>query len=199
MRNNKSVEFFDTQFQRQIREEDYALNPFETAALDYLKGTVLDFGCGLGNLSLEAARRGHQVVAVDASSAAVARINSDAERDGLSVRAIEADVEAWDIDQPYDTIVAIGLVMFFPRERALALLRAIRDHVNPGGRAVVNVLTEGTTFTGMFDGDNYCLFGPNELEQHFEGWTILSSRYETFPAPGDTCKQFCTLIVERPC
>ena len=77
MKLNKSVVFFDTQFQKQTRAQDFALNPFETLALDYIKGTVLDLGCGLGNLSLEAGARGHQVVAVDASPTAVARINAD--------------------------------------------------------------------------------------------------------------------------
>ena len=94
----RSVEFFDAQFQRQIREREYALNPFETLALDYLKGTVLDLGSGLGNLSLEAGRRGHHVVAVEASPAAVARINADAQRERLPVEAIQADIERWIID-----------------------------------------------------------------------------------------------------
>lgn len=198
MTNNKSVEFFEAQFQRQVREQDFALNPFETLALDYLKGTVLDLGCGLGNLSLEAGRRGHRVVAVDASPAAVTRINSAAERQGLPVKAILADIETWTIDQPYETIVAIGLLMFFRRERALELLRAIQEHVKPGGRAIVNVLIEGTTFMGMFDPGNYCLFGRDELEQRFAGWKILLSRQESFPAPAGTLKEFSTVIAERP-
>ncbi len=82
---NRSVEFFELQFQQQVEIEEYALNPFETLALDFLTGSVLDLGSGLGNLSLEAGRRGHKVVAVDASSTAVARINSDAQREALSV------------------------------------------------------------------------------------------------------------------
>jgi len=195
---NESVEFFDTQFQRQVRERDYALNPFETLALAYLKGTVLDLGSGLGNLSLEAGRRGHDVVAVDASLAAVSRINVDAQREGLSVQAIQANITSWSIGQTYDTIVAIGLLMFFRREEALDLLRAIQDHVNPGGRAVVNVLIEGTTYLGMFDPENYYLFPRNELEERFAGWKILSSRYETFPGPGETRKEFSTVIAEKP-
>ena len=195
--SNRSVEFFETQFQRQIREADYALNPFETVALDYLTGTVLDLGCGLGNLSLEAGRRGHAVVAVDASPAAVARISADAQRQGLAVQAIQADIAGWIIDQPYDTIVAIGLLMFFRRERALELLRAIQEHVNPGGRAIVNVLIEGTTYMGMFQPDSYYLFSPNELEDRFADWRILSSRHQTFSAPGDTRKEFSTVIAEK--
>jgi len=30
---NRSVEFFDQQFQRQVAEHDFSLNPFETAIL----------------------------------------------------------------------------------------------------------------------------------------------------------------------
>ena len=45
------------------------------------------------------------------------------------------------------------------------------------------MLIEGTTYLGMFDPDNYCLFRRNELEERFEGWNILESRYQTFPAP----------------
>ncbi|MFQ5731523.1 MAG: SAM-dependent methyltransferase [Planctomycetaceae bacterium] len=195
---NKSIEFFDGQFQRQFRERDFALNPFETVALDYLTGTVLDLGAGLGNLSLAAGRRGHQVVAVDASPTAVARINADAQNEGIPVRAIQAEVSAETVDASYDTIVAIGLLMFFGRQQARAVLDSIAEHVAPGGRAIINVLIEGTTFLGMFDPENYYLFRPRELEERFEGWNLLLSRFDTFPAPEETKKEFSTVIVQKP-
>ena len=198
MTRNRSIEFFETQFERQLRDRDYALNPFETLALDYLDGTVLDLGAGLGNLSLEAGRRGHRVFAVDACPAAVARVNADAKREGLSVQAVQADIGTCVIDRSYDTIVAIGLLMFFRRERALELLRSIQGHVRPGGRAIVNVLTEGTTFMGMFDAENHYLFHQGELEKHFGGWKILEERQETFPAPEGAIKEFATVIAEKP-
>lgn len=196
--HNRSVEFFDAQFRQQISERNYALNPFETTALDFLMGAVLDLGCGLGNLSLEAGRRGHRVLAVDASAAAVMRINTDARREGLPVRAIQANVEDWSIDGRYDTIVAIGLLMFFRRERALELLRRIQEHVHPGGRAIVNVLVDGTTYLDMFVADNYFLFTYEQFEQQFAGWEILSSRRDVFPAPNGTRKEFSTVIAEKP-
>jgi tellurite methyltransferase len=194
---NKSARFFDDQFRRQIREQEQALNPFEIQAIDYLTGTVLDLGCGLGNLSLKAGQSGHRVVAVDASQAAVARINDEAKREELSVQAIQADIETWSIDKSYDTIVAIGLLMFFRQERSLELLSDIQTHVNSDGRAVVNVLLEGTTFLDMFTEDNYYLFPHGKLEEQFAGWKILSSRQETFPAPNGTRKEFSTVIAQK--
>jgi tellurite methyltransferase len=141
---------------------------------------------------------GGRVVAVDASPTAVARLNKDAEREGVPVRAIQADIESWAIEESYDTIVVIGLLMFFRHETALKLLTAIREHVKPEGRAIVNVLIEGTTYFGMFDPDNYCLFRRNELEERFVGWSVLKSRTQTFPAPEGTRKDFSTLIAEKP-
>jgi tellurite methyltransferase len=193
-----SIGFFENQFQGQVRNQQYALNPFETLALNYLKGEVLDLGCGLGNLSLEAAKQGHRVVAVDASPTAVARIRADATREGLPVQVIQADIEKWSIDRSYDTIVAIGLLMFFRHETAIRLLQAIQEHVKPEGCCIVNVLTEGTTYMGMFDLDNYCLFQPKELEERFAGWKILESHNQTFPAPEATRKEFSTVIAEKP-
>lgn len=38
-----SVDFFERQFQRQLREQEHTLNPFEQAALPWLRGRVLDY------------------------------------------------------------------------------------------------------------------------------------------------------------
>jgi len=194
---NRSVEFFDAQFRRQIPAGDFRLNPFEERALAHLTGTVLDLGCGLGNLALEAARRGLTVDAVDASAAAIERIAAAAKAEQLPVRARVADLASWRFERTYSTIVSIGLFMFFPRERALELLTGLQEHVEPGGRAIVNVLTEGTTFLDMFQSDAFHLFGRGELERRFAGWTLLSSVHESFPAPGNTLKEFDTVIAAK--
>jgi tellurite methyltransferase len=191
------VDFFEGQFQRQIAQADFALNPFEQLALPHVAGSVLDLGCGLGNLSLEAARRGCSVTAVDASPTAVERLRGAALQERLPLAALQADLGSFRIGQNYDTIVAIGLLMFFRKERALALLRQIGQRVNPGGRAIVNVLVEGTTFLGMFKPGEYYLFGACELEQAFTGWNLLVARHDSFPAPGSTRKEFATVIAQK--
>ncbi len=197
MSANHPVSFFDKQFQKQVSEQSFALNPFEAAALPHLTGSVLDLGCGLGNLAVEAARCGASVVAVDASPTAVAHIRRVAQQEKLALRGIQADLSNYRIDGQYDTIVAIGLLMFFDRERALALLDEIQQHVKPGGRAVINVLIEGTTFLGLFQPGHFYLFGREELVQRFAGWQLLEHVYQTFPAPENTEKVFATIVARK--
>jgi len=194
---NQSSKFFDTQFQKQVAGNDLALNPFENLALPFLRGCVLDLGCGLGNLGIEAARRGSEVMAVDASETAIKRIKEVASAENLKIDAIQAEIGRWPIAGKFDTIIAIGLLMFFKQENALALLAAIQEHVADQGVTVINVLIDGTTYMGMFEPGNYYLFGPNELEDRFKGWSILLSRHDSFDAPENTKKEFATIVAQK--
>ena len=197
MTTNQSVTFFDIQFHKQVAGNDFALNPFEKVVLPYVRGRVLDLGCGLGNLSIEAARRGADVVAIDASSVAVEIIQEATLNENLRIRPVLADIASYSILETFDTIVAIGLLMFFRREKALALLSDIQEHVAEHGLAIINVLTEGTTYMGMFEPGNYYLFGRDELQQRFKGWGILRSIHDSFDAPGNTKKEFSTIVAQK--
>ncbi len=197
MNTNQSITFFDTQFQKQVAGNEFALNPFEQAALPFVRGCVLDLGCGLGNLSIEAARRGAAVVAVDASATAIERIRKVAVEEKLNITPVLADVDSYAISGQYDTVIAIGLLMFFPRDKALALLSGIQEHVTEGGLAIINTLIEGTTFMGMFEPGHYYLFGRDELRAHFRGWTLLLDTHDGFDAPQNTRKEFSTLVAQK--
>jgi tellurite methyltransferase len=192
------VEFFDRQFRQQDERGEYALNPFEELALEHVRGRVLDLGCGLGNLALAAARRGCAVTAIDGSTAAIDRIRRAAAAESLTVNAMRADLSDWRAEYEYDTVLAIGLLMFFARPRAIGLLEDLQAHVAPGGRIVVNTLVEGTTWLEAFAGRPCCLFGRDELAERFAGWCILECRHDSYAAPGGTIKEFVTLAAERP-
>ncbi|HMM50856.1 MAG TPA: class I SAM-dependent methyltransferase [Burkholderiaceae bacterium] len=195
---NPSVRFFERQFRGQAEAGDFRLNPFELAALPHLHGRMLDLGCGMGNLSIEAARRGCRVLALDASETAIVSLRERAALAGLDVDARRADLAKWTIDEDFDAIACIGLLMFFDCDTARSVLRHVRERVRPGGVAIVNVLCEGTTYLDMFDPSAFCLFGRNELEQRFADWRIVEARLDEFPAPGQTSKVFSTVIALRP-
>jgi tellurite methyltransferase len=198
MNTNPSVEFFDTQFKQQITTHDFALNPFELKAVPYLRGKVLDFGCGMGNLAVYAARAKHQVVALDASPAAIAHLRQVALDEALTLRVTQADLRTTQLHEAFDTVVSIGLLMFFDCQTALQQLEHLKSLVRPEGVAIINVLTSDTTFMSMFSPQGHCLFGTDDLLKHFAGWQVLLHDHCVFPAAGDTVKAFATLIAQRP-
>lgn len=198
MSTNESVRFFDEQFQRQVAAGDFQLNPFEAAALPHVRGKVLDYGCGLGNLSVAAARQGCAVVALDGSRAAIEHLGGLATRDRLEIQADEADLQTYELRDDFDTVICIGLLMFFDCPAALRQLSALQAHVRPGGTLVVNVLTEGTTYMDMFSPRGYCLFRAGDLRERLAGWELLSYVQQTFAAPRNTVKAFETAIARKP-
>ncbi|MDP3082584.1 MAG: class I SAM-dependent methyltransferase [Rubrivivax sp.] len=193
-----SIDFFDRQFVRQVQAHDFALNPFEQAALAHLRGEVLDFGCGIGNLSVAAARRGCTVWALDGSATAVAHLQRLAASEALPIDARQADLRDYAIDGDFDTVVAIGLLMFFDCPAAWRSLAALQARVRPGGTLIVNVLVEGTTYLDMFGASGHCLFSAEALVAAFADWQLLAVDKSEFGLDDGRCKRFVTVIASRP-
>lgn len=198
MNANHSIQFFDHQFQREVGTGQYDLNPFEQAAIPHLKGRVLDYGSGMGNLSFAAAKQGCSVLALDASPAAISHIQKRAATESLPVQGQVADLRDFALDEDFDAVVSIGLLMFFDCPTAFKALSHLQARVRQGGVAVVNVLVEGTTYLDMFDPESHCLFSRSEMENRFAGWDILHSAYSDFAAPGGKTKAFATVIARKP-
>jgi tellurite methyltransferase len=194
----KSVEFFDQAFRHLPVTDAGKLNPFEELALPYLHGEVLEFGCGMGNLAFAAAARGCTLTALDASPAAIDHILGRATAESASVIAAQADLRAYPIEQDFDCVVSIGLLMFFDCLAAIHMLTQLQAHVRPGGHAIVNVLVQGTTFMDMFDPQDHCLFAPTALQESFAGWHIEYAAISDFEAPHGTLKRFATVIARKP-
>lgn len=192
-----AVDFFDTQFQRQVAAHEFELNPFERASLPFLGGSVLDFGCGLGNLSIEAARRGCPVLALDASPTAVAHLQAMALGERLPIQVQCVNLRDYAVGRMFDCVVSIGLLHFLDREHAERQLSMLQSCVLPGGMAAINVLTEGTTYLDLFDAGSRCLFEVGELAARFAGWDIVHDEASRFEGPQGTRKQFSTVVARR--
>ncbi|MDH4060496.1 MAG: methyltransferase domain-containing protein [Aquincola sp.] len=198
MNPNPSVRFFDQQFEQQLAARQFELNPFELAALPHVRGKVLDYGCGLGNLAVAAARKGCSVFALDGSHAAIEHLRSVAGREALPIVAAEADLRIHEVMEDFDSVVCIGLLMFFDCRTAYRKLESLKACVRPGGVGVFNVLIEGTTYMSMFSPAEHCLFRPEDLAHSFSDWEVVRAWRQEFPAPGDTRKIFATVIARKP-
>jgi tellurite methyltransferase len=194
---NRSIQFFDTQFRRQIKAAEYELNPFEQAVLPFISGRVVDLGCGLGNLAVAAAPQAASILAIDASPNAIDALSKKASELKLAINAEVADLSTYRLHGQFDTVVCIGLLMFFPPDLAHDWLERIKQATAVGGIVALNVLIEGTSYLDMFEPDNFTLFPANSLALSFAGWKLEYSNIQEFSAPNNSLKRFSTIVARK--
>jgi len=100
---------------------------------------VLDAGCGPGRVGGFLHGVGHEVVGVDVDPVLVAAAEEDHPGPRWLVGDLaELDLPARGIGEPFDAIVCAGNVMTFLAESTrVTVLRQLRAHLRPGGRAAI--------------------------------------------------------------
>ncbi len=99
--------------------------------------SVVDVGCGPGNIQPALCAAGARVVGVDRSPGMVGEARAQAARDDLPVRVLQADAEALPFPAAhFDGALAAHMLYHVPTiERALRELRRV---VRPGGRVLIS-------------------------------------------------------------
>lgn len=111
--------------------------------------TVLDVGCGAGQIAIPMARAGVHVTGIDIATNLVADARARAAEEGLTVQFDEGDAEDLPYaDASFDTVVSLVGAMFAPRPNLVAseLVRVTR----PGGRIIMVNWTPGGFIGQMF-------------------------------------------------
>jgi SAM-dependent methyltransferase len=106
---------------------------------------LLDIMCGYGRHSIELAKRGVHVSAVDNLPDYINEIKEAAAVQNLDIDCICADILEMQIDKKFDVVICMGnSLQFFNEEDTLRVLTNISDHIKPGGKFYINTwsLTE---------------------------------------------------------
>ena len=110
---------------------------------------LLDVGCGAGQLTLPAARKGIQVTGLDLAANLVRQARAKAAAEGLEVQVDEGDAEALPYpDASFDVVMSLIGAMFAPRPELVAseMIRVCK----PGGRLVMGNWTPEGHIGQMF-------------------------------------------------
>jgi 2-polyprenyl-3-methyl-5-hydroxy-6-metoxy-1,4-benzoquinol methylase len=132
---------------------------------------VAELGCGMAGLSLQLARRGAQVVAVDFAPRALEIARELASMSHLSIETVCLDVSKPDatLDQKFDLIIDSHLLhcLALDPDRA-SYLSFVKEHLKPDGFFVGETMVHRKK---MYIPNGYKLDEKNILYQKFADWT----------------------------
>ena len=103
--------------------------------------SVLELAAGPAEHSLELARRGVSAVALDLSPAMCARARDKAQREGLGLEVVQADMRDFDLGRQFGLLITMlnSLCHLMDLDDLVAHLRAARAHTAPGGLYVMEL------------------------------------------------------------
>ena len=136
-------------------------------------GPVLDVGAGVGRVTLDLARAGHDVTALDLDPDLLAELDARAAAEGLAVRTEQADAAGFELSGPPFGLIAVPMqtIQLLPgRAARAAFLGSARDHLAAGGLVALAVAEE----LEPFEADMAHPLPPDSAERN--GW-----RYRSFP------------------
>jgi cyclopropane fatty-acyl-phospholipid synthase-like methyltransferase len=154
-------------------------------AADRIKGSILDSGCGTGEIALHFASFGHKVTGIDFLAEPIEQAKRKAAARGVDATFLVMDALALDqLPEVFDTVIDSGLFHVFSDDDRRLYVASLASVLTPGGRLLL------LCFSDAEPGDQ----GPRrvsrkEIEDAFaQGWVIESiepSEYEVRPdSPG---------------
>ena len=172
--------------------------PFYTRTAEDYGGPVLELGAGTGRVTAALVRAGHEVVAVDSSSAMLERAATRLREAGLPNRVtlVQADMRTLNLERRFPLVLAPfnTLMHLYTVPDQDAALSAVRRHLAPGGAfaldlynvfepnlGAMNVVRQEAEWRGV-GGANAELF---LVQHHDRDEQVLESRYYLDTVGGD--------------
>ena len=121
---------------------DYVFRIFLNATIPVKR--VLEFGCGTGNVTLELAKKGYDMTAVDISESMLTVADEKAESQGIdNIRFYKGDMSNFAIDETFDAVICCcDSVNYLPDKQAFEnFILCASDCLTPGGLLMFDMNT----------------------------------------------------------
>ena len=121
-------------------------------------GPILELAVGTGRIAVPLAADGHAVTGVDHDGRMLDRARrawaDQPDRAGGSLELVQADITDLSLGRRYPLVIlALNSLLMLPgREAQLAALRGMASHLEPKGRAVIDVWLPAAEDLALYDG-----------------------------------------------
>jgi SAM-dependent methyltransferase len=123
-----------------VRDVARFLDRYERSFGKLPTGTALDFGCGVGRLSLALASRFDRVIGLDVAPAMLEEARANAAEFGFTNLTFSvSDDELTKAPGEFDFVVSYIVLQHIPSARGMAFVARLIDKVRPGGGCMLHL------------------------------------------------------------
>jgi SAM-dependent methyltransferase len=144
------------------------------AEADVRNQAVLEVACGTGRVAIRLAQGGVQVVGLDLSSAMLSVARKKA-RGMSSIRLVQDDMRSFDLGEIFGLVIIPGhsFQNLLTVEDQVATLRAVKEHLAPGGTLVIHLDHVSVSWLGALTGEKGGVFEPAGTFSHPETGQLI--------------------------
>ena len=153
---------------------------------------ALDIACGTGRHAIAAAALGADVVAVDRDAARLKVARAEAQRRGLNIRWVEADLE-----QPWPNLGEFDIVLLFNYLDRARMPRIVQS-VKPGGILLFETFLEIQRQLGWGPESDAHLLKFGEIAGLVPPLRVLHGREAFEPADNAQWAAVASIVAQRP-
>jgi SAM-dependent methyltransferase len=106
-------------------------------------GLVLELGCGTGNMTIELAKRGYEMIALDVSEEMLAKAYNKAVENGLDILFINQDMREFELYGTVDAVICLldSINYILSLSDLCKVFNLVYNYLNPGGLFIFDLNT----------------------------------------------------------
>ena len=136
-------------------------------------GNILDVPCGTGRHSIELAKQGYSVTAIDISEEFINGLREKVDKQQLTIDVIHANIVRHEITGSFDGAICLGNSFgYFQFEGMQAFVQKVAGALKPGAKWIINSGLTAESFLAKFKKDGRYELGEltMEINNEYDEW-----------------------------
>ena len=145
---------------------------------------ILDLGCGTGNMTIPLAKKGYELIGIDASFQMLAKAREKSIKEDLNILYLEQDMQSFELYGTVDCIISLcdSINYILEEDELLQVFKLVNNYLEPKGLFIFDINTI-YKFENILADNSFSQTTENmayTLENYFDKEEMINEFYTNF-------------------